>query len=390
MIILSTIIIIITFIYSICKKNFLNPMALFNFTIIGSYLGYEIYLKKRYGEVEYESILAYIYVIVFFNFFYLITSFILRNIKIVKIKKKIKIPFNFLRIVLIFSIFVTLINLFKVFKVLDFSNPSKIFLLLRAYIVIGKVKLFFGHFWIISHLTCLVGFFKWRRKKEYWLCVILYFINVFILRMSRDGLLLISLSFCIWIYFYNKYILKKKVKIILFILFALFFIVIFSIVALITGKANSGIFESFIKYFSYQIIAFNERVLNAGIYEPGAIILGPFKYLLNEFGIIDLNNLKKILSMEKYNVYGPIGLPYVDSKLYGIILAYSWWGIFFGFLFRGIENGNINFILLYSIMSTPLITTFFDYKLHDILWIYYLLAIICINLIFYKREKYEN
>lgn len=376
------VLLIISLRYSFKIKNYLNPLILFNLPIIFSYFGYYFILKNKYGTVSEVVTINYLITVFFFNFFYYLGWF---SYKIEKCRYKLKIKYNFkIKIMLSIGIIITVMNIMKILTYLKKSNLPNIIFTLRHLASNLRFNFYFPHYMILFHLLLLILFVNFKKKKIVIIGFIALIINYFVLRVSRDALLIIILSFYMYSYNYNRYILEKKVFLRKFIILIFIFLLLFFIVAEFTIKIGESKLYTFLNYFSYQIIAFDKRLLNSDIDGFGTILTGPLKYIFNFFNMIELKSLKSILSSDKANVYGPAGLPYFDGGMSGVSFIYSIWGLLYSYVFKSATKGKNIYILLYSIIAFPLVTSFFDYKLQDIIWSYYLIIII---LIFYLFKK---
>ena len=391
LIILNLFIFLIGFIISLKHNNFGNPIVCFIFPqCISHFLCSIIYSDVHFGDI---TLLSSILGNIGFLFGYLLISFA------IPIRKTYDSECNYYfngkldRIYIIIGFIALLLGGYVAIKRALSNEGGNIFFAIRAYASINKYGIpFVDHFMVLLQVSFYIYIYRFfiqnekSLKKEVVFLTFCMFVKFFYSLSKIDVLAIVSYSLYIYYISVKKYFkLEKFIK-----LFTKFSIVFLFFIFLATGLRHNfymlanqlGSKDFFLyKYLSYPLASFEINVSGIKSRGNGYYCLAGFGKMLGKLGFFTEDNMNHKEEMDEdslsyFNVFGYVGRIYLDFGMMGCFIVPIFIGGICCILFKLSEHKKGIFTILYAVYLYAIIISFFDYQYLNGIFFWVLLGLI--------------
>lgn len=365
--------------YTFKNKNLLHPINIFLTSMVPPYV--IIYLTNV--ELHTYTSLFYLITIISFILGYFYLLFVIAVYPNVtssrtcpNLDPRSQLRFNKIKHILYIFILIGLVGfMLGLFKAYEFSQmgPSSAFFNLRYATIVLDMDIGFPKYMLLFlHISTLLMIIY--RKYNYSIILASIWCITSFFTMARTELLLAILSIVSAYYLSSRFIYRDTISSKPFIMAGIIFIIFFFGIAFVTHRINPrGLLSTFIDYYLYPIITFDQYVLGYDKYTFGWYTLYPFTKFLSIIGCqSEPLEIGPYIPPGQPNVYTMMGGPYIDYGNIGLIIVPFFLGLIYAIIYRGVIKCNIYSIVFYSLYTYPLVLSFFAYQYSLASWLYYL------------------
>jgi oligosaccharide repeat unit polymerase len=356
-------------------RDLYYPPLLFTAPLTLQYWGYYFFIRKTEAVSTLTNTL-YLFSILFFLMGYALTGF--ASSQYINSSKQVALE--------AFSDFNKVIKLFLFLGTIGFiwgllatyskgiSGPYSFFVNVRLYAITHQRPGLYIYLILFLHTGVLMAVASKHHypinKIKLWIYIMMLCICPFF-AMTRIEMLLYIFSILICNLLIAKYVIKQReysVNVIFYVVIS--FISLLLISSYLTDKLFLDGELFFIKYLSYPIVSFDNWIVfskDANTY----LTIYPIMKILETMGLYTFTEFTGGAPEDFFNVYTFMYRPYLDFGGIGLIVCMFFLGVFFAIVYKKVRDGNPYWIIFYSLMSYPLIISFYDYQFALISWLYY-------------------
>ena len=375
---------LVSFIFTVKSKDFLNPVHLFLLSMVPPYVLFYFVDGTELNVMTYQLYIITVTSFIIGYYYVVVIIKLMRPSSIKKANPNVLLQFKKINLLLNLFLFLGLVGFalasLKAFEFSQMGPEGPLFNLRYAAIVLGLDIGFPKYMLILLHISILLMIISRAHNYKTILFLTLIWSISSMFTMARTELLLALMSVFAAYYLRDRFIYGDSAfHLKAFILSGAVFSLGFIGIAFATKRIKSDLWNTFLHYYISPITAFDQYVLNFDAHSLGWNTLYPFAKFLNILGF-QFEILEPYVPPGQPNVFTMMAGPYLDFGVIGLVIVPLLWGCLYAIIYRKVKKGNIYFIAFYSLFIYPLIMSFFAYQYSLASWLYYIIILFIIKI----------